>query len=172
VTSYGHTFDPAVWDWIAVFYALALGQNTITTGLMAFRLWLVDRRSKAYNVGQSQFFSTMLLLIESAALYFVLQVLVLAAFLAKSNIQLVLLGSIPPIVVSPISSRALNWLKISQGITFTLVTIRVAFRSRPSTEGSSQTPTIGSLGRRDLGIEIKISEEVIVAKHDSEDSPV
>ncbi|KAJ7924140.1 hypothetical protein B0H13DRAFT_2315751 [Mycena leptocephala] len=156
VTSYGHIFDPAVWDWIAVFYALALGQNTITTGLMAFRLWSVDRRSKAYNVGRSQFFSTMLLLIESAALYFVLQVLVLAAFLAKSNIQLVLLGSIPPIV----------------GITFTLVTIRVAFRSRPSTEGSSQTPTVGSFGRRDLGIEIKISEEVIVAKHDSEDSPV
>jgi hypothetical protein len=50
----------------------------------------------------------MLLLIESAALYFVLQAVVLAAFLARSNIQLVLLGSIPPIVVSSISSRALN----------------------------------------------------------------
>ncbi|KAJ7060106.1 hypothetical protein C8F01DRAFT_1084505 [Mycena amicta] len=156
VTSYGHIFDPALWDWIAVFYVLALGQNTITTGLMAFRLWLVDRRSKAYNVGRSQFFSTMLLLIESEALYFVLQVVVLAVFLAKSNIQLVLLGSIPPIV----------------GIKFTLVTIRVAFRSRPSTECSSQTPSIGSFGRRDLGIKIEISEEVIVTKHDSEDSPV
>jgi hypothetical protein len=106
VASYAHIFDPAVWDWIALFYALALGQTTITTGLMAFRLWLVDRRSKAYNAGRSQFFSTMLLLIESAALYFVLQVVVLAAFLAKSNIQLVLLGSIPPIVVSSIFAKA------------------------------------------------------------------
>ncbi|KAJ7486886.1 hypothetical protein FB451DRAFT_1363086 [Mycena latifolia] len=90
--------DPALWDWIAVFYALALGQNTITTGLMAFRLWLVDRRSMAYNVGRSQFYSTMLLLVESAALYFALQIVVLTAFLTKSNIQLVLLGSIPPII--------------------------------------------------------------------------
>ncbi|KAJ7614762.1 hypothetical protein B0H17DRAFT_966054, partial [Mycena rosella] len=98
--SSGDIFDPAIWDWIAVFYAVGLGQNTITTGSMAFRLWLVDRRSMAYNVGRSQFYSTMLLLVESAALYFAIQIVVLAAFLAKSNIQLVLLGSVPPIIVS------------------------------------------------------------------------
>lgn len=103
-TPSGDIFHPAIWDWIAVFYALALGQNTITTGLMAFRLWLVDRRSMAYNVGQSHFYSTMLLLVESAALYFVLQVVILASFLTKSNIQLIILGSIPPIVVRPLYS--------------------------------------------------------------------
>ncbi|KAJ6548752.1 hypothetical protein B0H19DRAFT_1031957 [Mycena capillaripes] len=156
LTSYWHIFDPAVWDWIAVFYSLALGQNTITTGLMTFRLWLVDRRSKAYNVGRSQFFSAMTLLVESVMLYFALQIVVLVAFLTKSNLELVLLGSIPAIV----------------GITFTLVTIRVAFRSKPTGEGSGQTQTIGSFNIRDLSLAIQISEEVVITKHAGDDSPV
>ncbi|KAJ6549773.1 hypothetical protein B0H19DRAFT_1264683 [Mycena capillaripes] len=150
LNSYSHIFDPAIWDWIAVFYSLALGQNTITTGLMTFRLWLVDRRFKAYNVGRSQFFSAMTLLVESVMLYFALQIVVLVAFLTKSNIQLVLLGSIPSIV----------------GITFTLVTIRVAFRSKPRGEGSSQSQAIGSFNICDLSLAIQISEEVVITKHD------
>ncbi|KAJ7728467.1 hypothetical protein B0H16DRAFT_1330972, partial [Mycena metata] len=94
-------FDPTVRDWLVAFYSLGLGQNAITTGLMAFRLWLVGRLSQTYNIGgRFQFFSTMILLVESAALYIALQVAVLAVFLTKSNIQLVLLGSIPPIIVS------------------------------------------------------------------------
>ena len=98
---------PAVWGWIATFYALALGQNTITTGLMAFRLWLVDKRSMAYKVGRSQFYSTMLLLVESAALYFALQIVVLVAFLFQSNVQQILQGTIPPIVVS--LANSISW---------------------------------------------------------------
>ncbi|KAJ7713304.1 hypothetical protein B0H16DRAFT_1506086 [Mycena metata] len=156
LASYSTIFDPAVWDWLVAFYSLGLGQNTMTTGLMASRLWLVGRRSQAYNIrGRSPFFSTMRLLVESAALYFALQISVLVVFLVKSNIQLVLLGSIPPVI----------------GVTFTVIIIRVAFRSRPRAEGSVPTQTAGSLNLRDLGITIEISEEVI-AKHDSEDSPV
>ncbi|KAF7355913.1 hypothetical protein MVEN_00920300 [Mycena venus] len=154
LTSYSGIFDPAVWDWIAIFYVVGLGQNTITTAMMAFRLWLVDKRSKAYIVGRSQFFSTMLLLLESAALFFALQIVVLAAFLTKSNIQMILLGTIPPIV----------------GITFTLLTIRAAFLSKWRAEGS-QTQTIGSIQMREMPIAIQISEEII-AKHDGDDSPV
>ncbi|KAF8193946.1 hypothetical protein K438DRAFT_2017592 [Mycena galopus ATCC 62051] len=156
LTSYSGFFDSVVWDWMAVFCAVTLGQNTLTTGLMAFRLWLVDKRSKAYNIGQSQFRCTMLLLVESAALYFVLQIVILAAFLTKSNIQVIVLGSIPPIV----------------GITFTLLTIRAGFRSKSRAEASSQTQTIGSITMRDLGISIQISEEMIIARDNTEDSPV
>ncbi|KAJ7358452.1 hypothetical protein DFH08DRAFT_1043514 [Mycena albidolilacea] len=155
LTSYTGIFDPSVRDWIATFHAVALGQNTITTGLMAFRLWLVDRRSKAYNVGRSLFFATMLLLVESAALYFALQIVILVAFLSKSNLQIIILGSIPPVV----------------GITFTLLTIRAAFLSKSRAEGSAESQTIGSIQMRDLGINIQISEEVVV-KADSNDSPV
>ncbi|KAF7369854.1 hypothetical protein MSAN_00614400 [Mycena sanguinolenta] len=156
LTSYSAVLDNAiVWDWIAIFYAVGLGQNTLTTALMAFRLWLVDRRSKAYNIGRSQFLSAMLILVESAALYFVLQILILATFLTKSNIQLIFLGSIPPVV----------------GITFTLLMIRAGFRSKARAEGSIQTQTIGSIAMRDAPITIHLSEEVIV-KNDSNESPV
>ncbi|KAJ6494276.1 hypothetical protein C8R45DRAFT_1072907 [Mycena sanguinolenta] len=156
LTSYIAVLDqPVIWDWIATFYAVALGQNTLTTSLMAFRLWIVDRRSKAYNVGRSQFLSTMLILVESAALYFVLQILILAAFLTKSNTQLIFLGSVPPVV----------------GLTFTLLMIRAGFRSKARAEGSTQTQTIGSIAMRDMPIAIHLSEEIIV-KNDSNESPV
>ncbi|KAJ7026614.1 hypothetical protein C8F04DRAFT_878532, partial [Mycena alexandri] len=141
LASYSTIFDPTVWHWLVALFSLGLGQNTITTGLMAFRLWLVGRRAQAYNIGSSQFYSTMILLVESAVLYFALQIAVLVVFLKKSNIQLVLLGSIPPVI----------------GITFTVIIIRVAFRSKPRAEGSTQTQTIGSLNLRDLGITIEIS---------------
>ncbi|KAJ7152032.1 hypothetical protein C8R46DRAFT_1357633 [Mycena filopes] len=154
--SYRTIFAPAVWGWIVAFYALGLAQNTITTGLMAFRLWLVGRRSQAYvyNAGRCQFYSTILLLVESAALYFVMQLVVFVALLLQSNVELVLLGSIPPVI----------------GITFTIIIIRVAFRSQPRAESSAQTQ---SLNLRDLGITVEITQEVF-AKHDSDagDSPV
>ncbi|KAJ7142659.1 hypothetical protein C8R44DRAFT_725994 [Mycena epipterygia] len=149
--STGDIFHPAIWDRIAAFYALALGQNTITTGLMAFRLWLVDRRSMAYNVGQSHFYSTMLLLVESAALYFALQVVILASFLTKSNIQLIILGSIPPII----------------GTTFTLITIRVAFRSKQTTDGTTQTQTLRSLNLRAQAIRIEIPDTIDISQESS-----
>jgi hypothetical protein len=41
----------------------------------------------------------MLLLVESAALYFALQVIVLATFVTNSNLRLIVLGAIPPVVV-------------------------------------------------------------------------
>ncbi|KAJ6540854.1 hypothetical protein DFH09DRAFT_1282972 [Mycena vulgaris] len=147
----GSVLDPAIWDWLAVFYALGLGQNTITTSLMAFRLWIVDRRSMAYNVGRSRsqfYYSTMLLLVESAALYFALQIIVLVAFLTKSNIQLILLGSIPPII----------------GNTFTLITIRVAFRSKQCVDGTTQTQSNGNLNMRDFGIAIEITETINISR--------
>jgi hypothetical protein len=174
LTSYTGIFDPSVRDWIATFHAVALGQNTITTGLMAFRLWLVDRRSKAYNVGRSLFFATMLLLVESAALYFALQIVILVAFLSESNLQIIILGSIPPVVVRGLpldNALQCQILKLHQGITFTLLTIRAAFLSKSRAEGSAESQTIGSIKMRDLGINIQISEEVVV-KADSNDSPV
>ncbi|KAJ7727549.1 hypothetical protein DFH07DRAFT_970161 [Mycena maculata] len=134
----------ASWDWIVVFYAIGLAQNIIATTLMAFRLWRVDRQSMAYQIRQSQFRSTMLLLVESAALYFALQIVVLAGFLTHSNIQIILLGSIPPVV----------------GTTFTFITIRVALRSKGYGEGTTETQTTGTLKMRELGITIDISETI------------
>ncbi|KAJ7702702.1 hypothetical protein B0H17DRAFT_897880, partial [Mycena rosella] len=99
--------EPTVRAWITSFYALAVLLNTTTTGLMAFRLWWVDR-TLSDRVPHPRFQNTILLLVESAALYFALQVVVLAAFVTRSNIQFLLMGSIPPII----------------GITFTMITIR------------------------------------------------
>ncbi|KAJ7277484.1 hypothetical protein C8J57DRAFT_186096 [Mycena rebaudengoi] len=133
----GSIFDSGVRIWVALFYSLAVGQTLLTTTLLASRLWWIDRRSLACTVGRSRFISTMLLLVESAALYFVLQIVALTAFLTKSSQPLMMLGSIPPII----------------GIAFTLVSIRVAFLSRNS-ESGIQTLTIGSVTTRQLGTDL------------------
>ncbi|KAJ7648081.1 hypothetical protein FB45DRAFT_1102719 [Roridomyces roridus] len=97
-------------DWVAVFYALGVTQNALTTTLMVFRLYRSGRPKPSWPL----FSKTILLLFESAAFYFVLQIVILAFFLARSNFQAVLLGMIPPII----------------GATFTGITIRVAIRAQ------------------------------------------
>ncbi|KAJ7144466.1 hypothetical protein C8R44DRAFT_916504, partial [Mycena epipterygia] len=126
-------FDPAVRDWIMAFYTLAVAHNAVTTGLMAFRLWWVDRYISD-RFAHPRFKTTILLLVESAALYFMLQIVVLVAFVTHSNIQFLLLGAIPPVI----------------GITFTLITIRVGMRSRYRTDTTTSTKalTIGSITMR------------------------
>jgi hypothetical protein len=94
-----HIFDPSVRDWMTSFFALAVGLNAVTTVLMAFRLWWVDRNISDRMDTHPRLKNTLLLLVESAALYFVLQVVVLTAFVTRSNIQFLLMGSIPPVIV-------------------------------------------------------------------------
>ncbi|KAJ7250686.1 hypothetical protein C8J57DRAFT_678224 [Mycena rebaudengoi] len=150
-------FDSNVGDWFTIFCALAVGQTAFTTGLMACRLWWVDRRSLACNVGRSHFLSTMLLLVESAALYFALQVIVLATFVTNSNLRLIVLGAIPPVV----------------GITFTLLAIRVAFRSRNSTvDSGTQTLTIDSITMRRISLSLGTENGTEEDKHEANESPV
>ncbi|KAJ7120705.1 hypothetical protein C8R43DRAFT_1034033 [Mycena crocata] len=129
---------PGAGPWILAFYVLAVAQNTLTTGLTAVRLWWVDRTlDKAHLASEKDATSTsrlprlqttILLLVESAALYGALQVLVLAAFVARSNVQFILLGSITPIVA----------------VTFTLITIRVGVRAHQ--RGAGDLTTLSSVG--------------------------
>lgn len=54
-------------------------------------------------------------------------------------------------------------LTVSQGTTFTAITIRVAVRSKQYGEGTTQTETIGSPNMRNFGITFAISETVHVS---------
>ncbi|KAJ6567952.1 hypothetical protein DFH09DRAFT_1363165 [Mycena vulgaris] len=145
-SSPGHIFNANVRDWIMSFYALAVVLNAVTTGLMAFRLWWVDRNISD-RIVHPRFQSTILLLVESAALYFALQIVVLVAFITRSNIQFILMGSIPPVI----------------GITFTLITIRVGLRARNDNYASTRAPTIGSITMRGLTLDnISFNDDISI----------
>ncbi|KAF7364737.1 hypothetical protein MVEN_00343500 [Mycena venus] len=131
--------DTAVRDWITGFYTLGVAHNTVTTTLMAVRLWWVDRRIRvsehedrpSIRARRPRLQTTILLLVESAALYFVLQVVVLITFVTGSDIQFLLLGSVPPVIA----------------ITFTLITIRVGLRARhrDSLDGTGRALPAGTV---------------------------
>ncbi|KAJ7511996.1 hypothetical protein B0H11DRAFT_720950 [Mycena galericulata] len=135
-TSATRLFDPLLRDWILAFYTVSVAHNTVTTSLIAFRLWWVDRYISD-RVSHPRLITTILLLVESAAIYLILQVMVLSAFIARSNVQFLFLGSIPPVI----------------GITFTLITIRIGLRSRyraylDPTMTQAGPSTIGSITMR------------------------
>ncbi|KAJ7605173.1 hypothetical protein FB45DRAFT_1149040 [Roridomyces roridus] len=129
-------------NWILAFYVLSVAHNTVTTCLTAFRLWWVDRYISDH-VLHPPLYTTILLLIESAALYLILQVMVLAAFVSHSNVQFLFLGSIPPIT----------------GITFTLIYIRIGLRSRYRAQLSKtvQQPDMSEVAET-FSIDLSIAE--------------
>jgi hypothetical protein len=94
-------FDPRLTNWITVFYSIAVVQNIITTGLMALRLWQGEKQSARYRLGGGSFLPVLQILVESAALYLFVEILLLSLYAVNYNAQYVLLEMVTPIVVGP-----------------------------------------------------------------------
>jgi hypothetical protein len=93
-------FNPVLLDWITAFYSIAVTQNIITTGLMALRLWQVEKQSARYRLGGGNFIPVMKILVESAALYLLIEILLLALYTVDHNAQYILLECVTPTAVS------------------------------------------------------------------------
>lgn len=94
--------DPRVVSWITTFYSVAVVQNTITTALMAYRLWRTEKESASYRVGRGNFLPVMRILVESAALYLTAEIILLVIYRTESPsyVGYITLDAITPIVVS------------------------------------------------------------------------
>ncbi|KAF7359635.1 hypothetical protein MVEN_00687400 [Mycena venus] len=135
-------FDSRLTDWITVFTSIAVAQNVLTTGLMAFRLWNTERNSSQIRVGRGVFLPILRILVESAALYLFVEILMLTFYQANYNPQYIVLETITPVV----------------GITFVLITIRIVLRSQQSSQESEVHDlhaTVGSMPiRRRIAVNI------------------
>lgn len=94
-------FDPRLARWITIFYAVAVVQSAMTTGLMAYRIWHTDRRSSAYRTASGNLMPILRILIESASLQFIVEAILLALYCANYNAQYILLEIVTPLVVCP-----------------------------------------------------------------------
>ncbi|KAF4568386.1 hypothetical protein AB1N83_013072 [Pleurotus pulmonarius] len=134
--------------WIQAFYSIAVVQNIITTSLMAFRIWRTSARSAQYKTG-SYLLPVARILIESAALQLVVEILLLALYSRAVNAQYILLELVTPTV----------------GITFNAITIRIKLRaisnSANSTAFSRSDPvqTIGSMPMKRIKVDITTQME-------------
>ncbi|KAJ7439041.1 hypothetical protein B0H11DRAFT_2254165 [Mycena galericulata] len=141
-------FDPRIFEFITLFYTVAVTQNIITTGLMSWRLWQGERRIGGHRLGESTLMPILRILVESAALYLFVEILLLATYAAHYNVEYIILESVTPIA----------------GLTFSLITIRINLRSQmkianmPTETYASNVQTIGSVPMRRIVIRRQVEQ--------------
>ncbi|KAJ7432399.1 hypothetical protein FB451DRAFT_1420643 [Mycena latifolia] len=143
-------FDLRLTNWITTFYSIAVVQNIITTSLMALRLWQGEKQSARYRMGGGAFLPVLQILVESAALYLFVEILLLSLYAANYNAQYILLESVTPIV----------------GITFGLITVRITLRAQQNSRApedftgvSDGRQTFGSIPLRRIAVNISTQME-------------
>ncbi|KAF9044351.1 hypothetical protein BJ165DRAFT_193942 [Panaeolus papilionaceus] len=100
--------------WMGTVYPLAFAQNTITTGMIAFKVWKQHRDSTALGIlnGSSvALFTVLRIIIESAMVYTVQLLILIIAFPLESWVQAIIQQAIVP----------------SIGIVFVLIAVRVHY---------------------------------------------
>ena len=93
-------FDPRLMNWITTFYAITVVQGGLTTGLMGFRIWQADQKTASIRTGRSNLMPVLRILIESASIQFMAEVILLSLYSANYNAQYLVLESVTPLVVS------------------------------------------------------------------------
>ncbi|KAK1225616.1 hypothetical protein PQX77_011443, partial [Marasmius sp. AFHP31] len=128
--------------WIKTHSGILVVVNLATTSLMVFRIWRTHRTSSKYLMFPSRLAPILKILIESAMLQLVAELLLFIFVAVGSDARYILLDAITPII----------------GITFNAITIRVklhSFKEGANFAGGSP-PTIGSLPMRRIPAELNI----------------
>jgi len=142
-------FNPRLAQWIKTFYSIAVVLNIITTGLMSYRIWGAHKRLTNHGVVQGRLLSILRILIESAALQLIVEIVLLGLYCGNINAQYIFLECVTSIVA----------------ITFNTITVRIKLnaamegaKSPASSNQENQVQTIGSTPMR--RIHVNINREV------------
>uniref|UniRef100_A0A8H7Y288 Uncharacterized protein n=1 Tax=Psilocybe cubensis TaxID=181762 RepID=A0A8H7Y288_PSICU len=110
-------FNGHITQWIKALYSIAVVLNSITTGLLVYRIWTTYKESPSYRLGDRKTVPIARLLIDSGALQLPCEIIVLILYVTKMNAQYIMLECITPIVM------------LSKAITFNAITIRLKMHS-------------------------------------------
>ncbi|KAF7342247.1 hypothetical protein MVEN_01812700 [Mycena venus] len=95
--STGPIFTQRVGHWITAFYATTLLCNLCATGLLAYRLWSIERNVRG-RVGRGLAWPVLMIIVDAGVLYSVTLLAALVCFISKSNGQYVVLDMATPII--------------------------------------------------------------------------
>ncbi|KAJ8517272.1 hypothetical protein ONZ45_g5513 [Pleurotus djamor] len=129
-------FDARLYSWVLSFYVLAVAQNIITTSLMAYRLWNTSRKTAQFKATENRLLPILRIIVESAALQLLVEILLLALYAQRLNAQHILLELVAAVV----------------GITFNAITLRIRLmavassRTTPSEFRLSKIEPIQTIG--------------------------
>jgi len=127
----GNIFAPATGRWITSFYATTLTTNFLSTMLLAYRIWRIDRSVSRVRATQGPLRPLLEVVIDSGVLYSVTLLAALSCFVAKSTGQYVVLDMVMPII----------------SIAFYMVIIRVGIAKT----SNNSTHALSTLGGQSIG---------------------
>ena len=139
---------------------------------MIYRLWAAHRKSAAYDTSpKPRLLYIARILVESAALQLIVEIVLLALYCQDINAQYILLESVTSIVVLLNTFHVIvSLIRDLQGITFNAITIRLRLHAMAeSASGGSGSQhavqTIGSVPMRRIHVNIAKDVE---QQHDDE----
>ncbi|KAF8180691.1 hypothetical protein K438DRAFT_1462855, partial [Mycena galopus ATCC 62051] len=101
-------FQAPIVPWITSWIALTLSTNIVCTSLIAYRIIGTTRAVKEFRIGRDRLSATLIVIVESAAIYSATLIAIMIAYLCGNNGQFVVLDMVR-----------------LQGIAFTMIIIRV-----------------------------------------------
>ncbi|KZP24249.1 hypothetical protein FIBSPDRAFT_822382 [Athelia psychrophila] len=132
VSSDDSVFVMQLHNWIISFFALTLFTNFIATFLIAFRIWRTHRRAGGLTIGRS-LVPTIVLVIESGAIYSATLVILISLYLSGSYAQYIALDAVTQII----------------GVVFSLVIVRVGLGL--TSDASTNQAELRSVQRSGIG---------------------
>ena len=87
-------FAPFISRWIKSFYATSLSTNLLSTLLLAYRIWTIDRQTSSVRVTKSPLRPLLSVVIDSGLLYSFTLVAALVCFTLESHGQNIILDMV------------------------------------------------------------------------------
>ncbi|KAI9461380.1 hypothetical protein HD554DRAFT_2028332 [Boletus coccyginus] len=101
-------------QWITAFFASTLTTNLLSSGLLAYRIWTVERNAAFIRASRSALVPTLRVIVDAALLYSATLFTALLCFVNANNGQYVVLDMIMPII----------------SISFYMVLVRIAMKRK------------------------------------------
>jgi len=120
----GDHFPDECGRWITSSFSLTLAIQLYCTGLIAFRIWSVNRKMK--SIGQADLTPAIMIFVESGASCTFMTLLTLILYLVGSNVQFTSFNTTVPVV----------------GLTFSLIIVRVSLGMSHNGDETTQTTTL------------------------------
>lgn len=84
--------------WITALFALTLATNLISTGLLVYRIWTIERKISSSRATKGTMMPIVYVLIDAAILYSAALLTILVCFICANNAQYIMLDMIMPII--------------------------------------------------------------------------
>ncbi|KAG1728774.1 hypothetical protein EDB19DRAFT_1642370 [Suillus lakei] len=108
----GNIYTNQTRQWITALFSLTLATNLISSGLLAYRIWTIERKVSPIRATNGTMMPIVRVVVDAAIMYSAALLTILICFVCSNNSQFIVLDMIMPII----------------SITFYMVFIRITLR--------------------------------------------